>query len=226
MPRTARALTGGVCCHVLNRGNGRAMVFHNEADYGALAALIPRACERVAMRVIAWCLMPNHFHLVVWPHEDGDLARWMQWLMTSQVRRHHRRHDTSGHIWQGRFKCFPAQSDAHLWRVVRYVERNPLRAGLVARAEDWPWSSLGWERKDGPGVDFLHSGPCIRPPDWLQVVNAPETERELAALRRSVRRGTPFGNESWTRRTVRRLGLEATLRPRGRPRKARDDAEK
>ena len=226
MPRTARASTGGVCCHLLNRGNGKAEVFHGQEDYAAFAALMPRACERVAMRVIAWCLMPNHFHLVVWPYEDDDLARWMQWLMTSHVRRHHRRHATSGHVWQGRFKSFPAQSDAHLWTVVRYVERNPLRADLVARAEDWPWSSLGSCGQSGPGVGLLHPGPCARPPDWLRVVNTPETERELAALRHSVRRGTPFGSESWTRRAARRLGLAASLRPRGRPPKRRGSEEK
>ena len=80
---------GGLYCHVLNRGNGRAQVFHDAADYAAFVELMGLACRRVAMRVLGWCLMPNHFHLVVWPRADGDLAAWMQWLMTSHVRRYH-----------------------------------------------------------------------------------------------------------------------------------------
>ena len=87
MPRTARASQGNWCYHVLNRGNGRAEVFHKPEDYEAFVALFQPACERVRMRLLAYCLMPNHFHLVLWPYDDGDLGRWMQWLMTSHVRR-------------------------------------------------------------------------------------------------------------------------------------------
>lgn len=131
MPRTLRASLGDYCYHVLNRGNARAQVFHDDGDYRAFVDLIGTACERLPMRVLAYCLMPNHFHLVLRPHGDGDLSRWMQWLLTAHVRRHHRRYGTTGHIWQGRFKAFPTQDDGHLLAVLRYVERNPLRAGLV-----------------------------------------------------------------------------------------------
>ena len=142
MPRTARAAAGNWCYHVLNRGNGRAEVFHKDDDYAAFLALLPPACERLPMRILGWCLMPNHFHLVLWTHEDGDLGRWMQWLLTSHVRRYRRHYGGSGHVWQGRFKAFPIQQDEHLLTVLRYVERNPLRANLVKRAEAWRWSSL------------------------------------------------------------------------------------
>ncbi len=86
--------------------------------------------------------MPNHFHLVLWPYEDGDLSNWMQWLLTTHVRRYHRMYGTSGHVWQGRFKAFPIQQDEHLFVVMRYVERNALSAQLVTSAEDWRWSSV------------------------------------------------------------------------------------
>ena len=89
MPRTARASVGGICYHVLNRGNAREEVFHAPGDYHAFIDLLAPACRRVPMRVLAYCLMPNHFHLCLWPHQDGDVGRWMQWLMTSHVRRHH-----------------------------------------------------------------------------------------------------------------------------------------
>jgi REP element-mobilizing transposase RayT len=142
MPRTARASAANYCYHVLNRGNQRARVFHNDGDYESFVALLGEATVRVPMRTIAHCVMPNHFHLVVWPRDDGDLSRWMHWLLTAHVRRCLRHDRSSGHVWQGRFKAFPIQEDDHLRTVIRYVERNPPRAELVGRAEDWPWSSL------------------------------------------------------------------------------------
>ncbi len=99
MPRTARASIGGICYHVLNRGNARQDVFHDDQDHREFVELIREACSRVPMRVLAWCLMSNHFHLVLWPRADGDLSRWMQWLLTSRVRRYHSRYHYSGHVW-------------------------------------------------------------------------------------------------------------------------------
>ncbi len=221
MPRTLRASRGGVCYHVLNRGNAGARVFHQDADYEGFVELIAAANRRLFLRVLAYCLMPNHFHLVLWPRLDGDLSRWMQWLMTAHVRRHHRVHGSSGHLWQGRFNAFAIEHDAHLVAVLRYVERNPVRANLVSRAEDWRWSSLRWWRSAGR-PDFLADGPVPRPDDWPRHVDEPEERPELEALRTSVVRGRPFGGERWAQRTATRLGVESTLRPRGRPRKVQE----
>ncbi|MCY2928291.1 MAG: transposase [Planctomycetota bacterium] len=234
MPRMGRASTGGLCCHVLNRGNGRMRVFHDEQDYAAFVELLGEACSRVNVRVLGCCLMPNHFHLVLWPGHDGDLARWMQWLMTSHVRRYHRRYGTSGHVWQGRFKSFPVQrreptaseraagaveiGDPVL-TVLRYVERNPLRANQVARAQAWPFSSLRWWHEPTCRPEWVDPAWLARPDDWLAWVNRPQSEAELAGVRRSVQRGTPLGSDRWVRRIATALGLESTLRPRGRPRK-------
>jgi putative transposase len=218
MPRTARASAGGICYHVLNRGNGRAKVFHKEGDYAAFVDLLAAANERLPLRILGYVLMPNHFHLVLWPHEAGDLSRWMQWLLTSHVRRYHRHYHSSGHVWQGRFKAFPIAQDEHLLTVLRYVERNPLRANLVERAEDWRWSSLAW-RVRGRRPAMLSKWPVACPRNWIDHVNAPQTEAEELALLHSIDRGAPFGDERWQRRVANRLGLEASLRPRGRPRK-------
>lgn len=207
-----------MCYHVLNRGNAQAEVFHNPEDYAAFLRLFPLAVERLPIRIVGFCLMPNHFHLVLWPYEDGDLGRFMQWLLTSHVRRYHRHYHSSGHVWQGRFKAFPIQQDEHYLAVLRYVERNPLRARLVKRAEDWTWSSLR-ERLSGQPSELLHSGPVPLPRNWKDRVNRSQTEAELAALRQSLHRGTPYGSDQWTKLTARRLGLESTLRPRGRPKK-------
>lgn len=124
---------------MINRGNARQQVFQKQA----FVELIGLACEHIAMPVLAYCVMPNHFHLGLWPYWDGDLGRWMQWLLTSHVRQYHRHYGSSGHMWQGRFKAFPIQQDEHLLTELRSIERNPLRAGLVEQAERWPWSSLG-----------------------------------------------------------------------------------
>ncbi len=218
MPRIARASLGGICYHVINRGNARREVFLKEADYEAFLKAMQHAHVEVPMRVLGYCLMPNHFHLVLWPLADGDLSRWMHWLQNTHVRRYHQHYRTSGHIWQGRFKAFPIEQDDHLLTVLRYVERNPVRARLVRRAENWRWSSARlWAASERP--QFLIPGPVRRPKDWLAWVNQAITKPELEALRRSVTRGAPFGNEAWTAKTAIELGLESTLRPRGRPRK-------
>lgn len=216
MARTARASVGGICYHVFNRGNARTRVFHKEQDYRAFLDLAEESCERLPLRVLAWCLMPNHFHLVLWPHGDGDLSRWMQWLMTSHVRRYHRHYASSGHVWEGRFKAFPVEEDDHLWTVLRYVERNALRANLVPRAELWPWSSAAVFARRERGT-MIHPGPVPRGRDWLDWVNQPQSEAELAALHKCLERGMPYGSESWQHAAAERLGLQASLHPRGRP---------
>jgi putative transposase len=154
MPRSARASVGGYCYHVLNRGNGRATVFHKDGDYHAFLKALREVAQDIPIRVLAYCLMPNHFHLALWPTGDDDLSRALHWLTTAHVRRYHQHYHSSGHVWQGRFKAFPVQDD-HLLTLLRYIERNPLRAGLVRRAEDWAWSSLpGVGRKYGDALLF------------------------------------------------------------------------
>jgi putative transposase len=218
MPRTARASLGGWTYHVLNRGNARAQVFHKPEDYDAFLDMMAEATIRIPMRILAYCLMPNHFHLALWPHHDGDLSRWMHWLLTTHVRRYLRHYRSSGHVWQGRFKAVPTQEDEHLLVVLRYIERNPLRAGLVERAEAWEWSSLRWLATPERSPVRLEPGTVARGTDWLDGVNAPMSEAEVDRLRECVRRDRPFGADAWTRAAAERLGLESSLRPPGRPR--------
>lgn len=216
MPRGARDALGGFCYHVLNRGNGRRTVFRKDGDFAAFLKLLREAGERVDVRLLAYCLMPNHFHLALWPRRDRDLSAYMMWLMTAHVRRYHQHYHTSGHVWQGRFRSFPIQEDEHLLIVERYIERNPVRAGLVRRAQDWPWSSAAAAvREHRPALD---AGPVPRPAHWLAHVNEPQTEAEVDSLRECLRRRRPYGDEAWTVKTARRMDLEASLRPRGRPR--------
>jgi putative transposase len=220
MGRPHRAAEGGYVYHVLNRANARLTIFEDEADYEAFERVLIEAVERAETRLLAYCLMPNHWHLVVWPYQDGELSRFVGWLTLTHTQRWHaHRHSAGcGHVYQGRFKSFPIQEDDHFYAVARYVERNALRANLARKAQQWRWGSLfRWQRNSAEDRQLLAAWPLPRQAGWIEHVNAPQTELELLAVRRSVQRGMPFGDEGWTQRAVRRLGLESTLRPRGRP---------
>lgn len=143
MGRPLRTAPGGMVYHVLNRANARMTLFEDDGDYAGFERVLAQACERVSMRLLAYCVMPNHWHLVVWPRQDGALARFMNWLTLTHTQRwHQHRHSVGdGHVYQGRFKSFPVETNEYLLTVCRYVERNPVRAGFVERAEPWRWSS-------------------------------------------------------------------------------------
>jgi putative transposase len=208
--------------HVLNRANGRQTLFTHEADYEAFERVLAEAGQRIAMRVLAYCIMPNHWHLVLWPRADGDLSAYVGWVTLTHTQRWHAHHHTTGtgHLYQGRFKSFPVQTDEHLLTVCRYVERNPVRAGLVLQAEHWRWGSL-WqrERRQAAAPGLLSPWPVDQPEAWVQWVNEPLPHEALQALRRCVNRGQPFGHIAWQEQTAAQLGLASTFRPRGRPRK-------
>jgi len=229
--------------HVMNRATARATIFAGDGDYAAFERVLAEGREREAecMRICSYVLMPNHFHLVLWPQpgEDEAVSRLMKWLTLTHAQRWHAHRHTAGTgaLYGARFKSFPVREDWHFLKVCRCVERNPLRANLVERAELWPWCSLnkrqaacGVAESSGtasapdapipPGAaELLDDWPVPEPPDWLERVNAADTAGELEALRRCVRRGRPYGDEEWVMRTAERLGLSASLRPPGRPRK-------
>jgi putative transposase len=140
--RIPRGQQGGHAYHVINRGNGRTTVFHKSQDYEAFLSLLSEAKKRHRVKIFGFCVMPNHFHLVLEPAHRTALSEFMQWLLTSHVRRYHKHYGTSGHIWQGRFKSFPVQRDEHLVTVLRYVLQNPIRAGLSSTVREWLWSSV------------------------------------------------------------------------------------
>lgn len=221
MPRVARVAPGGVIFHVLNRANARSRIFDSDRDYQALEHVIAETAQRIPVRILAYCIMPNHWHMVLWPTADGELGNFVQRLTTTHVRRWHLYHQSvgTGHLYQGTYKSFPVQDDAHFIAVCRYVEQNPMRAGLVERAEDWQWSSLGLRSATRSDGRFLTEWPVPRPPDWLSFVNQAVTAKELDALRLSAQRGRPYGSERWQANVANHLGLESTLRSRGRPRK-------
>ena len=229
MPRAARVAPGGLVYHVLNRSVARLPLFQKAADYEAFERVLREAHDRCAMRILAYCLMPNYWHFVLWPRKDGELTAFMRWLTNTHTMRWHAHYHTSGteRVYQGRFKAFAVETDEYFYTVVRYVERNALRSELVVRAEDWRWSSL-WrrERGDADARALLSDWPLPRPARWSTRVNACETQAELEVLRKSVRRGSPLGSPAWQKRIAMRLCVEHSLRPRGRPSKADRDSAK
>ncbi len=224
MPRPPRQLFANECYHVLNRANRKAEVFHQSADYSLFLRLVEKAQERIGIPLLAACVMPNHVHLVLRPLGDKDIPRWMQWLFTTHARHYHEKYGTTGHVWQGRYKHVPVQGDHHLLTLLRYVERNALRAKLVARAEDWNWGSLSWRLRANHAL-ALADPPVALPSGWIDWVNCPQTAVELEAIRTSVNRQRPFGDPEWVSEAVKRERLEQSLVEAGRPRKARSGTD-
>jgi putative transposase len=195
MPRRPRGETGDTPYHVVNLAVRRDALFHNSSDYLAFENVLREALQRVPLRLLAYCAMPNHWHLVVWPGESRQLSIFMHWLTGTHARRWHACNGTTGTgpLYQDRFKAVPIESERQFLWACRYVERNPLRAGLVAAAQDWRWSSL-WHRSNGHSASLLSKWPCEIPAHWLEFVNQPETAEELESFRRggnNRRRGRP-----------------------------------
>ena len=216
MPRQPRIIPDNSVQHVINRGNKREQIFFEPADYEDFFCLLAEAQRRVPMRILVICVMRNHFHLVAWVEQGVALSAFMHWLMSAQISRHKKRHGTTGlgHVYQGRFKNFMVQDDAHLFRVLRYVEANPVRAGLVDRAQDYPWSSLS-RRVTPDGRRYLAEWPTARPQNWCDYVNTGIDQGELDALRFCARRGAPYGDEPWVSTAVETYGLGHTIRKPG-----------
>jgi len=217
MPRIARGEIVGGIYHIINRGNMKMQVFDDMEDYEYFLELLEKASKRENVEIHAYCLMPNHFHLLLVPQEEKSLSRLMQWVMTSHVRYYHKKNKTSGHIWQGRYKSFIVEKESYYITLIQYIEANALRAKLVKRAEDWLYGSLCERVKQ---QKTLLNEPYIELYDeWIKYVNAPIREGELHTIRNSVNRQTPLGQEQWQIETATKYGMLSTLNQRGRPRK-------
>lgn len=220
VPRIERVDVGGYVYHVLNRANARVRIFDSPKDYQQFEEIMEEAVERFTMRLLAYCIMPNHWHFVLYPAHDGDMSQFMGWLTNTHTRRWHTTKRTigQGHLYQGRYKSFLIQEDNHFLTVVRYVERNAKRANLVGRAEEWKWSSV-FRRENGSDdkKKMLSPWPVPTPKNYLEWLNKPQIEEEEKAIRRCIVKNMPFGDVDWLQNTVQRFGLGQTLRGVGRP---------
>lgn len=221
MPRACRTDIGEYVYHIINRANARVQIFNSDKGYQLFENILEEAVERYDMRLLSYCIMPNHWHLVLYPKNDGDLAQFMGWLTNTHTRRWHAEKGTigQGHLYQGRYKSFLCQADTHFLALVRYVERNAKRANLVKKAENWKWSSV-WRRENGTTKqkEFLSNWPVHASKDYLNRLNQAQTESEEEAINRSIIKGNPYGDSGWVSGVVKKFNLEQTLRKVGRPR--------
>jgi putative transposase len=230
MPRSARIAPGGLIYHVLNRAVAKMFILGTDKDRSAFLNVLAEACGKWPdVRLLGWCLMSSHWHLILWPKHDGELKLFMHWLTLTHASRWRTSRRTIGYgpLYQGRYKSFAIEKDEHYLTVLRYVERNPLRAKRVTRAEVWAWSSL-WVREGDRSAGrtssrvpdlspFLQPGPVELPGDWVEEVNRPQTAIEEEAMLICIRRSRPYGDEAFQKRTAKRLGLASCFRDPGRP---------
>lgn len=218
MGRSLRAAVGNIVYHVLNRANGKLKIFHKDKDFEAFQNILIEAKKKQPMRILSYCLMPNHWHLVLHPYKDGDLSNFMRWVTLTHAQRWHAHYKNVGygHLYQGRYKSFPVQKDEHFLQLVRYVERNAKRAGLVNNAENWQWSSL-YVRESGTDDEkkFLSEWPLHPDKEYIEWVNTPQPKEELEVIRYAIQRGRPYGKDAWISKTVAELGLETSIRKKG-----------
>jgi len=220
MSRLGRTDVGGYVYHVINRANARVCIFDNDNDFHSFEIILEDAVVRFDMRLLAYCIMPNHWHLVIYPKQDGDLVKFMRWLTNTHTRRWHIEKNTvgEGHLYQGRYKSFICQNDNHFITLVQYVERNALKAKLVDKAENWKWSSV-WRRENGnlEQKKILSNWPVAIPEDYLLCLNQLQLDSEEERIENSMIKSNPFGDSYWVDNTVKQFGLEQTLRKVGRP---------
>jgi len=220
MSRALRVDIGNQFYHVLNRANARMPIFKKEKDFEAFEKILAEAKDKYSMRILAYSLMPNHWHLILYPRKDGDLNLFMQWITLTHTQRWHAHYNSigHGHLYQGRYKSFLIQNDQYLLTTCKYIESNAFRANLAEKAEDWRWSSL-WRREHGDVEQkrLLSIWPIEIPKDYILSINMLQNNKELELIRESVNKNRPLGNESWTNQVVKKFGLEMTLRNPGRP---------
>jgi len=222
MGRAPRVDLGDHVYHVINRANARQTLFRTKDDFLHFESLLKAVVDRTSMRLLAYVVMPNHWHLLVYPRKDGDLSEFMQWLTLTHTQQYHARKETIGygHLYQGRYKSFLVQKDNYLVAAIKYIERNPVRAKLAQKVEQWKWGS-GYRRLDGIPAEreILADIPVDVPRGYRAWVNEPDKDDDLVAVRISLAKGKPFGTMQWTERMVEKFGLVVTVRGRGRPKK-------
>jgi len=220
MPRIRRVDIGNHVYHIINRANARVQIFDNDDDYKLFESILEEATERFDMRLLAYCIMPNHFHLILYPKKDGDLSKFMGWLTNTHTRRWHTAKGTigQGHLYQGRYKSFLCQKDNYLLTLFKYVEQNPKKAKLVRRSENWKWSSL-WRRENRAfrQKKILSQWPIDIPKNYLSLVNQTQNNDEKENIEESIIKSNPYGDFDWVENIVKKFGLEQTLKGVGRP---------
>jgi putative transposase len=220
MPRSLRIDVGGEIYHCLNRAVARQQIFNSPDDYHLFLSILEEVYDVAAVDILAFAIMPNHWHLVLRPRQDGGLADFMKRLTVTHTQRYRVATKTVGQgpVYQGRYKSFLIQEDEHLLTVLRYVERNPVAAHLVKSPADWQFGSY-YIRNKGAVKDkrWLAEWPIPEPIDYNTTLEIPLSAREYEKIMLSRDKGVPFGSASYVLDKVEEHHLQSTLRGRGRP---------
>lgn len=226
MPRLSRSVFAGIPHHITQRGNRREDIFFADEDREAYLSWLKEYSDKFEVEILAYCLMTNHIHLVAVPATEESLHRALKPLHMRYAQRINRARGWKGHLWQGRFFSSPLD-EAYLWAAVRYVERNPVRAGLALRAEHYRWSSAAahcGKRSDRLlNPEFGWNKLFFEMEDWSAWLAEGDEAEELQMLRRNVEKGLPCGDEGFIRKLGKQVGRLLEYRPKGRPRKVEDD---
>lgn len=222
MGRPPRNSQGGYVYHIVGRGLRPKPMFRADADYQEFETVLAQAVQRFEPRLLAYCVLPKHWHLVLTPRKDGDLSKLMAWVTITHSARWHtkpRRAGTGG-LYERRFRSFPVQDDVALLCILRFVESHAKRSGLVKAVHDWQWSSAARRTKvSASDAPVLSSLPVVLPSDWADQLHLEMVPETLERIKHCIERSSPFGEATWVQSIATRLNLESTLRPRGRPKK-------
>ncbi|MCK5564000.1 MAG: transposase [Planctomycetes bacterium] len=220
MTKRKRITKGGIAYHVLNRANGKLRIFKKDLDFIAFENILAEGIERFSMRLCGYCIMSNHWHLLLWPAEDHSMSDFMHWVTVTHVRRWHTAHGTTGigHLYQGRYKSFPIQHNHHYLKTMRYIETNPCRARIAQTPADWQWSS--YAQRTGTQKPFdLNPGPLPIPEKWPQIVNEALSDKDTTQIDNCIKREYPYAQNDWMQKNAKILKLNLEKKKRGRPEK-------
>jgi putative transposase len=225
MPRIARTVFAGLPHHITQRGNRRENVFFTDEDRHQYLEKLTEYCHKHHVQILAYCLMANHTHLIAIPKNKNGLARVLRPVHMRYAQFINRQHKWSGHLWQGRFFSSPLD-EAYLWFCVRYVERNPVRAKMVERAEDYPWSSAAAHcklKKDNVlslDSDYWEIFKDIS--DWSIWLEEAENNEQLTIVRRNIQKNLPCGSDAFIEKLEKMAKCVLQFRPVGRPKKGKE----
>ena len=218
MARLARLVVPGLPHHITQRGNRRQQTFFCDEDYAAYVELMADWCKERGVEIWAYCLMPNHVHLIAFPRSEGGLGRAIGEAHRRYTRRINFREKWRGYLWQGRFASF-VMDEPYLLAAARYVELNPVRAGLALDAAAWPWSSAK-SHLSGRDDRLVRVAPMLAMvASWRGLLDSAIREEELRDLREHSRTGCPLGNTTFVDRLERSVGRILRPRKAGRPSK-------
>ncbi|MCM8814036.1 MAG: transposase [Candidatus Omnitrophica bacterium] len=215
MPRIARIIAQGFPHHVIQRGNNHQQVFFDDDDRHTYIAFLQKYGRETDCDVMAFCLMPNHVHVLAVPHTDESLSKFMQKLSLTYTQHVNRKYNRTGRLWECRFFSSLIERQTYLWRVCRYIERNPVRHALIERPEEYTWSSAGMK------YAFVAAAwdSAEEKQKYCEFMQQPEVPEDVECIRKSIRGCRPVGNEAFIETVSNSIGINLKFRPRGRPRK-------